>query len=225
MLGQHPAPQLAKPWPKLAPHQYRMSPASPVGCATLGGCVWWHLPPPPHTSHPPAPQGDTSQARFLSPAPPAQPPPFLLPTPQAPLGPQEWGGREVLAPPRVPKPSPGMYLLIRSRPEDSQDEDSGDGRSQVACDSLDVDVELAAAGALQDGDPDHAEGHQHHRDHPASGSDAVQGDAPVPPAPPCTHGITMAVGGPQGQGLGPSASAEEPDRGYWRIGGRMLIAG
>lgn len=105
----------------------------------------------------------------------------------------------MLAPPRVPTPATlGVYLLVSSRPEDGQDEDSGDRRSQVAGDSLDVDVELAPAGALQDGDPDHAEGHQHHRDHPASGSNAVQGDVPVPP-----HLLApMAEAGSPGSGVG-----------------------
>lgn len=116
-----------------------------------------------------------------------------------------------------------VYLLVSSGPEDGQDEDGGDGRSQVAGDSLDVDVELATTGALQDGDPDHAEGHQHHRDHPVSSSDAVQGDIPVPPTRPHTPGITVAVGGPPGQGLGPSAGAEELAGGCRRVGGRMLV--
>jgi len=118
-----------------------------------------------------------------------------------------------------------MYLLVSSRPEDGQDEDGGDRRSQVAGDSLDVDVELATAGALQDGDPDHAEGHQHHRDHPASGSDAVRGDAPVPPAPPRTRGIAVAAGGHRGQGLGPGAGAEELARGCRQVSERTLATG
>lgn len=40
------------------------------------------------------------------------------------------------------------YLLISSLPEDSQSEDSGDRRSKVARNGLDVDVQLAAVGRL-----------------------------------------------------------------------------
>lgn len=132
-------------------------------------------------------------------------------------------GREALAP--VPRATPRVYLLVSSGPEDGQDEDGGDGRSQVAGDSLDVDVELATAGALQDGDPDHAEGHQHHRDHPASGSHAVRGDVSVLPATPCTHMASpWRWGGPRDQGLGPSAGTEMLAGGCRQVSGRMLAA-
>lgn len=40
------------------------------------------------------------------------------------------------------------YLLIGPLPEDSQSEDSSDGRSEVARHRLDVDIQLATIGRL-----------------------------------------------------------------------------
>lgn len=51
--------------------------------------------------------------------------------------------------------------------EDGQQEEGGDGRGQVAGDSLDVVEELPAVGALDDGDPEDADGDQEDHKQPA----------------------------------------------------------
>lgn len=119
------------------------------GCPLPAPLVAVH-PPPPHHS---------PQKRHLG--------VFACSSPTPPAPPPQFPGREAF--PHV-TPVPVPNLLVSAGPEDGQDEHRGDGRSQGAGDSLDVDVELAAAGALQDGEPDHAEDHQHHRDHPARDS-------------------------------------------------------
>ncbi len=60
------------------------------------------------------------------------------------------------------------YLLVGPLPEDSQGEDSSDGRSEVARHWLDVDIQLAAIGRLQDGNPHHTHHHQDHSDNPGT---------------------------------------------------------
>lgn len=51
--------------------------------------------------------------------------------------------------------------------EDGQQEERSDGRGQVAGDRLDVGEELPAAGALDDGDPEDADGNEEHHKHSA----------------------------------------------------------
>lgn len=60
------------------------------------------------------------------------------------------------------------YLLIGPLPEDGQGEDGGNRRGEVTGHRLDVDVELAAVGRLEDGDPHNAHHHQDDRHDPGS---------------------------------------------------------
>lgn len=55
-------------------------------------------------------------------------------------------------------------LLVAPGPEDGEEVDGCDGRSEVGGDGLDVDVELAALLHLDDGDP--GDGQRHHHQHP-----------------------------------------------------------
>lgn len=66
-----------------------------------------------------------------------------------------------------PAPQLGFYLFIGPLPEHGQQEDSRDGGRKAAGHGLDINVQLAAVGALQDRDPDHAHGHQNNSDDPA----------------------------------------------------------
>lgn len=175
----------------------------PRGCPLPAPChPWWPCKAAAASPFrlPPAPWG--TPARLGS----VPSPSSFLPQPAGPrcvLGAgQTWGCWCHPCLQAVPRATPAMYLLVSSGPEDGQDEDSGDRGSQVAGDSLDVHVELATAGALQDGDPHHAEGHQHHRDHPVSGSEVLQVTFL---SPPCICSISAAVEDTQNRGSGPSA--------------------
>lgn len=57
--------------------------------------------------------------------------------------------------------NPWSDLLIDTPPEDGHDEDSSDGRSQVAGDGLDVVKQLSTVGWLDNGDPQDAEHHHY----------------------------------------------------------------
>lgn len=59
-----------------------------------------------------------------------------------------------------------VYLLVDPPPQDGQQEDGSDGRSQVAGHGLDVVEQLAAIGRLDDGDPEDAEHHQNQDKYP-----------------------------------------------------------
>lgn len=79
--------------------------------------------------------------------------------------------------------------------EDGQQEEGGDGRGQVAGDGLDVDEELPAVGALDDGDPEDADDGQEHHKHSAG-----------------REGTGHCDGGMAWRGVGEGA-AQEPGRG------------
>lgn len=122
------------------------------------------------------------------------------------------GRRFPTSPP--PRPQAVPNLLVSAGPEDGQDEHGGDRRSQGAGDSLDVDVELATAGALQDGEPDHAEDHQQHRHHPArdSGDTRATTGHPngiSPPGCPAAEGGAEELAGGCGQVLPPRGQRED----------------
>ena len=55
------------------------------------------------------------------------------------------------------------YLFVGARPEHGQQVDTGNGRSQVSTDGLDVEVQLGTLHALDHWDPQDA--HQHHHTH------------------------------------------------------------
>lgn len=67
------------------------------------------------------------------------------------------------------------YLLVGPLPEDGQGEDGGNGWGQATGHKLDVDVELAAVGRLQDGDPHNAHHHQDDGHDPVSNAALREG--------------------------------------------------
>ena len=69
--------------------------------------------------------------------------------------------------------APVSYLLIGPLPEDSESEDSCDGWGKAAGHRLDIDVQLAAVGGLQDGDPHHTHHHQDHSHNPGSNRNSI----------------------------------------------------
>lgn len=172
-----------------------MSPASPAG-----GHAWQHLPPPPPPPH------HSPQKRHLG--------VFACSSPPPPAPPPQFPGREAFPHVTPPCPQAVPNLLVSAGPEDGQDEHGGDRRSQGAGDSLDVDVELATAGALQDGEPDHAEDHQHHRHHPArdSGDTRATTGHPngiSPSGCPAAEGGAEELAGGCGQVLPPRGQRED----------------
>lgn len=64
-------------------------------------------------------------------------------------------------------------MLIDSLAEDSEQEDSGDGGSQVTGDGLDVVEELPTLCRLYDGHPGDADANQHQDEHSESKAPAI----------------------------------------------------
>lgn len=68
-------------------------------------------------------------------------------------------------------------LFVDPLDEHGQDEDGGDGRSQVAGDGLDVVKELAALSCLHHGDPADTDGYDAQHPHPAQKGGSTSGCA------------------------------------------------